>query len=79
MSKNIAPKKQFNYIKLLYIVGDFLLTGLLVGLTFLSQVYKTEVPIEKVWGDVIFSKNVDHKNVDDQKTKTEGIANQLCL
>ena len=55
MSKNIAPKKQFNYIKLLYIVGDFLLTGLLVGLTFLSQVYKTEVPIEKVWGDVIFS------------------------
>ena len=55
MSKNIAPKKQFNYIKLLYIVGDFLLTGLLVGLTFLSQVYQTEVPIEKVWGDVIFS------------------------
>ena len=55
MSKNIAPKKQFNYVKPLYIVGDFLLTGLLVGLTFLSQVYKTEVPIEKVWGDVIFS------------------------
>ena len=55
MSKNIAPKRQFNYIKLLYIVGDFLFTGLLVGLTFLSQVYQTEVPIEKVWGDVIFS------------------------
>ena len=55
MSKHIAPKRQFNYIKLLYIVGDFLLTGLLVGLTFLSQVYNTEVPIEKVWGDVIFS------------------------
>ena len=55
MSKHIAPKKQFNYVKPLYIVGDFLLTGLLVGLTFLSQVYNTEVPIEKVWGDVIFS------------------------
>ena len=55
MSKHITPKKQFNYVKPLYIVGDFLLTGLLVGLTFLSQVYKVEVPAEKIWADVIFS------------------------
>ena len=55
MSNQKPTNKSYNYVKVLYIVGDFFLTGILVGLTFVAQVYQTEVPAEKIWGDVIFT------------------------
>lgn len=55
MNKNKSSNKSYNYVKTIYVIGDFIFTSLVVGLTFLSYNLKTAPETRIVIGDTIFT------------------------
>ena len=51
----MSTKKNYNYVKLIYIIADFIFTALVVGLTFVSHAMWQTIPQEKIIADVIFT------------------------
>ena len=51
----MSTKKNFNYVKPVYIIADFIFTALVVGFTFLSHAMWQTIPQEKIIADVIFT------------------------
>ena len=47
--------KSYNYLKVIYVIADFIFVSLVVGFTFLSYTLKAEVPTNIIIGDVIFT------------------------
>ena len=47
--------KSYNYLKVIYVIADFIFVSLVVGLTFLSYTLKAEVPTNIIIGDVVFT------------------------
>ena len=55
MSNPQIKRKSYNYVKVIFIIGDFLFTSILVALTFLSQAIGKNPTIEETIADLIFS------------------------
>ena len=51
----MSTKKNYNYVKLIYIIADFIFTALVVGFTFVSHAMWQTIPQEKIIADVIFT------------------------
>ena len=51
----MSTKKNFNYVKPVYIIADFIFTALVVGFTFVSHAMWQNIPQEKIITDVIFT------------------------
>lgn len=51
----MSTKKNYNYVKLIYIIADFIFTALVVGFTFMSHAMWQTIPQEKIIADVIFT------------------------
>ena len=51
----MSTKKKFNYVKLIYVIADFIFTAFVVGATFLSHAMWQTIPQEKIIADVIFT------------------------
>ena len=55
MSNPQIKRKSYNYVKVIFIIGDFLFTSILVALTFLSQAIGKNPTVEETIADLIFS------------------------
>ena len=55
MSNPQIKRKSYNYVKVIFIIGDFLFTSILVALTFLSQAIGKNPTMEETIADLIFS------------------------